>query len=322
MSGALTLLLPLAQPLGLLLLAPGFAGVEGWLRSRLAGLAAPSPLQPYRDLVKLLGKDELRPGQAGRLFDAAAVLALGATLAAAVLVPALVEAPLPGAGGGAVALVGLLALARVARLLGALDGGRGLVALAAGRERALAMLVEPTLLLALLAAALVTGSTELARVVSSTLSRPAAVDLLPRLLGLAALALATLADTGRDRAGDAADRGPLLEAAGAALVAEHGGPRLALLELGAELRRLLLAVLVVNLFFPWGVATTLGPLALLVAAAALAAKLGLFALGAATLEIEVGRLRLVRAGDMAGAAFVLAVLALSFAVLAAPGSGP
>ena len=97
-------------------------------------------------------------------------------------------APELGLGSDALALLGLLALARFALAAAAWDTGSGFSLMGASRDLTLSVFVEATLALALAVAALTAGSTDLRVVVAGTAgadawSRPA--------LALAAVAFAT-----------------------------------------------------------------------------------------------------------------------------------
>ena len=96
-----------------------------------------------------------------------------------------------------------------------------------------------------------------------------------------------------------------------AMLLEYSGRHLAFMEWGASIKQLVLMTLLVNVFFPVGLA---GPQA---SAAALAISVAAFllkllALSAAVVVVETtnAKMRLFRVPDLLSAAFVLATLAL------------
>src|SRR5438094_1797227 len=101
-----------------------------------------------------------------------------------------------------------------------------------------------------------------------------------------------------------------------AMVLEYSGPYLALVEWGAAVKLLVFLALAANLFVPWGIATSLAPLALTAGAATFAVKLALLAAAVATLETRVAKLRLFRVPELLSASFVLALLAVMSTFLA------
>jgi formate hydrogenlyase subunit 4 len=69
------------------------------------------------------------------------------------------------------------------------------------------------------------------------------------------------------------------------------------------------------MFAPWGVATTLTPVAVSVAVIALIAKLGALGLVVALLETRLAKLRLFRVPELLAVSFVLALLAVTSSFL-------
>jgi formate hydrogenlyase subunit 4 len=78
---------PFLQVLVIVAFGPLVQGAMKSLRARLQGRPGPSPLQPYRDLAKLWGKESIVPDEASPLFIAAPGIALGVALTLAAAVP-------------------------------------------------------------------------------------------------------------------------------------------------------------------------------------------------------------------------------------------
>src|SRR5205814_3214968 len=100
--------------------------------------------------------------------DLPAALALAATVTAAGLVPLTTTTAPIGAAGGALALVGLLLLARSAAALAALASGDALAARGVARAAVRGALLEPALLVALAAVSLGYGTAELGQIADGT----------------------------------------------------------------------------------------------------------------------------------------------------------
>jgi formate hydrogenlyase subunit 4 len=100
-----------------------------------------------------------------------------------------------------------------------------------------------------------------------------------------------------------------------AMVLEYSGRYLALVEWASALKLLVFFSLLANLFVPWGIATSLTPVALLVGLAALILKLLVLAAAVAVLETRVAKLRLFRVPELLSASFVLALLAVTSSFL-------
>ncbi len=140
------------QPVAILALAPLVQGTVNSLRARLQGRPGPSPLQPLRDLRKLLAKESLVAERGSWLLVAAPGLVLGIALTLAVLVPSFADSSALAVDAIAVALT--LAIGRFLLVLAALDTRSPFEAMAASREMTFAALSEAPLMLALIAGAI------------------------------------------------------------------------------------------------------------------------------------------------------------------------
>ena len=307
-------LVDLGQGLLALVLAPGLVGVVRWLKARLQNRRGAPPWQPYRELRKLFGKEVVMSTNASWLFRVAPYVVFGSTAAAAFLVPFLaVPRPLDVVGDLLV-LVYLLLLGTVWLALAGLDPGSAFGGMGASREVTVAALAEPTIALAIFALALGAGSTNLGQIVGRTLADPATALSPGHVLAFAALFVVMLAENGRLPVDNPATHLELTMIH-EAMVLEYSGRYLALLEWAAALKLLVFFALLGNLFVPWGVATTLAPGALGLAAGSLVAKFLALAVIVAVLETRVAKLRLFRVPELLSASFVLALLAVTSSFL-------
>jgi formate hydrogenlyase subunit 4 len=236
------------QLAGGLVLAPLLPGLVQHWKARLQGRRGPTPLQPYRELRRLWGKSVVAVDGAGPVYRLAPAVAAGSLATAVLLVPVAAQSPPLGVGNDALALIGLLALARFAVAAAAWDVENGFSLMGASRDLTIAVSVEATLVLSLAVAALVAHTTSLAGIIAGTAgtdvwSNPALA------LGAVAFALVVVAETGRQPV-DNPDthleltmihEGPLLE---------YGGRDLAFLQWGAAVRHWLVLVLATQVFLP------------------------------------------------------------------------
>ena len=299
----------------LVLLAPLLVGLTRQVRARLEGRAGPGIAQPWRDLRKLAAKERIRPRGTGPVFAVGPLVAVATVLVVALVGPFLTVAPALGGVGDLFAVVALLALGAVALTLAGLDTGTAFGGMGASRETTILALVEPTLLVAVLALSVRVGSTDLATIVASTLDDPARALSPVSLPAAVALALVIVAETGRLPV-DNPSTHLELTMVHEAMVLEYAGPDLALVELAAGLRLTVYLGIAANLFVPWGIATTTAPLALGIAALALVVKVGLLAGVLAAAEVFLAKLRLFRVPELLAGSFLLALLAVAAAFLA------
>src|SRR5687768_866772 len=125
------LMLQVALMLGL---APLLQGSIKSIKARWQNRRGPGPLQPYRDIAKLLARESVVSDQTSWVFRAAPAVYGGAILAAGLLVPTLSRRSAAAGIGDIVVFVGLLALARFALALAALDSASNFGGMGASRE--------------------------------------------------------------------------------------------------------------------------------------------------------------------------------------------
>ena len=258
-----------------LLLAPLFQGVMRRVTARIQSRQGPPLLQPYYDLLKLLGKEDIESGEAPLLQRLSAYFSLAVVLTLAWLVPMGLPAPLNGEGD-VILLIYLLTLSGVCTLIAGLAAGSTYSLLGVSREMMCMIALEPMFAVALLIGAVHTGSFRLDTVLGGSVYATAgfpwsgAILLAALLLGFQALVQRVPFDI--SEAETELMDGPLME---------YSGPKLALFRHAQMARLLLYSALFVNLFLPWG-ARLAGPLAWLLFWAKVSALVLLVTLVAAT----------------------------------------
>lgn len=298
------------QPLLVVAGAPVLVGVMRQLRARLEGRAGAGVGQPWRDLRKLLGKEAISPRGTSEVFRFAPLVLVGTTLVVAAATPLLTVTPPLSPIADLFAVVALLALGTVALALAGLDTGTAFGGMGASREMTIIALVEPTLLVSILALSVRVGSTDLGTIVNSTLHDPARVISPVSLLAAVALVVVIIAENGRLPV-DNPSTHLELTMVHEAMVLEYAGPDLALVELASAMRLTVFLGLLASLFAPWGIATEVGLLTLGLATVALAAKVLLLGAVLAIGEVFLAKLRLFRVPELLAGSFLLAVLAVA-----------
>jgi formate hydrogenlyase subunit 4 len=133
-----------------LLLSPLLEGIMRKLRARIHSRIGPPIVQPYYDLLKLLGKEDLKAGDPWLSF--APILALASTLTASLLIPLGGEPPLGWAGDLLVFLY-LVGLSAVAVVFMGMGSWSPYGFLGSAREMMIYLIVEPVLFISLITAA-------------------------------------------------------------------------------------------------------------------------------------------------------------------------
>jgi formate hydrogenlyase subunit 4 len=241
-----------------LLLAPLYEGIMRKLKAALHSRIGPPITQPFLDLAKLLGKEDLRVVP-GTLYAAAPAITLGSVLTLALLVPMGTRPPL-GAAGDVVVLLYVAAMSAVLLMLTAFAASGPYGAVGGSREMMILLSVEPVLAVTLVVGALKSGSlatlgildwqVENGPTVSMAIAGIWQVENGPTVsMAIAGIAffLALQAQAGK-LPFDVAEADQ--EVMGGPLV-EQSGPRLALFRWALWSKQLLFAILLVELFLPW-----------------------------------------------------------------------
>lgn len=304
-----TALAGLVQVLGTTIAAPLIPGLTQTLKARLQGRRGASPLQPYRELARLVRKSVVDPVGSGPLYRAAPAVVVGAVVLACLLVPVAGRAPGWPVGHDAFVLFGLLALARFAIAASAWDTGSGFALQGASRDLAIGVAVEALLVLTLASAAIEASTTDL-RGMARASAGLGVWDDPAQALALAAFLLVVVAETGRQPV-DNPDthleltmihEGPLLE---------YAGRDLAYLQVAAAARHWLVLGLAAAIFLPhpasFGWALALLPVAII----ALSASLALC-------ETLVVKMRILLVPRLLGAGAGLALVAVLIRLIELP----
>lgn len=300
------------QLIMLLALAPFIVGVIRKVKARLQCRRGAGLFQPYADLAKLFRKQPVRSSTTSWIFTAAPYIVFASTVAAGLLMPVFLSHTPLNFAGNIIALVYLLALGTFFLILAGLDAGSAFGGMGSSREAIVATLAEPAMMLSILAIALTAGSTNLSTIVHQSALLEGVVLAPPaHLMALAAMFIVILAETGRVPVDNPATHLELTMIHEAMLL-EYSGRYLALMEWAAGIKLLVLLTLIVNVFAPWGIATSLAPAALATGTAVYVLKVAGLAVVIGVIESMFAKLRLFRVPELLGAAFILALLALVF----------
>ncbi|MBS0365734.1 MAG: NADH-quinone oxidoreductase subunit H [Proteobacteria bacterium] len=305
----MALITQLLQIVSALAAAPLFIGWVNQCRAWLGNRSAPSVWLPYRSLRKLFHKEAVIAEGASPLFRVTPYVVFGAMTLAAAIIPSMgTRLPLTLAAD-AIALVGLLATARVFQSLAAIDIGTAFGTLGARREMMVGFLAEPALLMVIFVASLISATTALPAIAESLATR--SFGLYPSLAFTAvAFTMVLLAENARIPIDNPATHLELTMIHEAQLL-EYSARHLALMEWAAALKLFNYACIGFALFVPWGVSTRAGgPAALFASIPLLALKLMVAGAALAVIETVSAKLRVFRAPEFLGFAFVFAVLGL------------
>ncbi|MET3704715.1 respiratory chain complex I subunit 1 family protein [Citrobacter sp. UYEF32] len=295
-------LFALCQAAFLLALTPLFTGISRQIRARMHSRQGPGVLQDYRDLQKLLKRQEVAPASSGMMFRVMPWVLLSSMLVVAMTLPLFVRtSPFAGAGD-LITLIYLFALFRFFFALSGLDTGSPFSGIGASRELTLGILVEPMLILSLLELALLAGSTNIGAI--STTLAAGWVSPVATLLAMLACGFACFIEMGKipfdvAEAEQELQEGPLTE---------YSGAGLALVKWGIGLKQVVMASLFLALFFPFGNAGSLTVGAMLLSLVITLVKLLVVFVIASVVENSLARGRFLLTHHLTWLGFSLAAL--------------
>ena len=312
-ASATHLLANFAQFVFLLALAPLAEGILTKLEERIQGKQGPSIFQVYRDIRKLLHKEERVSRRSTWLFRFAPVIGFAMPLFVVLLVPALTTFPLTFAFMGDMVAAGFfLALAGFFGALAAMDTGNPYGPIGASRSRMVGFMVEPVFMMVFFSVSYAANSTIPYIVNQQWVAHGWASFLDPsHVLVMVAFVLIILADEARipvDSPSGHVEIAMISHSKGL----EYSGRGAALMKWGSAMKLMLLTMIFVNvLVAPYGLADHVSVSALAVAALWVFLKVVAFLAVLAGIEMSLAKLRLFRISEFVGAAFVICLLAMT-----------
>jgi formate hydrogenlyase subunit 4 len=178
----------------------------------------------------------------------------------------------------------------------------------ASREMTFAALTEPAMLMSIFVLSIAAHSTNMTAMIDTVLN--SSLGLRPSLaFALAALVMVAIAETGRIPVDNPATHLELTMVH-EAMILEYSGRYLALIEWANQIKLLLFATLLLNLFFPWGMAVDANAMSMSIAAGAWLFKLLVLYSLLALFETWMAKMRIFRVPEYLGLAFLLAILGM------------
>jgi len=225
-----------------LLLSPLCEGVMRKLRATIHSRIGPPITQPYWDLFKLLGKEDLRT-TGGRVYASVPAITLASVLLLALLVPMGAAAPLAFAGD-LIVVIYVAAISSVLMMLTGFASSSPYASIGSSREMMMLLSVEPIMAIALSVGAFKARTLTLGGIAGWQAQNGPSISM---VIGGIAFFLALQAVAGK-LPFDIAEADQ--EIMGGLLV-EQSGPRLALFRWTIWAKQFVLAFLLVEVFFPW-----------------------------------------------------------------------
>lgn len=301
----------IATPLHLLLLfvlPPLLLGVINKTKAIFAGRVGAPFLQPYYDIGKLLRKGMVISSTTTWVFVAGPIVSLAVAVVAGLLIPLGNVGPVLSFTGDFLLFAYLFALARFFTVSAALDTGSPFEGMGSAREVTFAVLTEPALFFAFLALARLSKSLSLSGMFSIGSTPAFSVgNAAPLVLVVVGLFIVLLAENCRLPVDDPTTHLELTMIH-EAMVLDHSGPLLGLIEYGSSVKLFVLESLVLNLVLPLATLPVwLGAAIWVVGLLAVSAVVGVIESSMARLRMSRVPTLLIAAILLCGSAFVMLV---------------
>jgi len=267
-----------------------------------------SIFQPYYDLLKLVRKDEVVSDQASWIFRVCLWVNFAAMATAAFFIPVfLVYTPF-GMVGDLLLVVGLFALGRFFTMLAGLDVASSFGGLGSSREMMISALLEPALFLSIFVVAITYGGTNLSTMIGASSN----TSFLPHpqiIFAAIGLFIIILGETGRLPFDNPATHLELTMVH-ETMILEYSGKSLALMEWSQSIKQIILFTLMVNIFVPWGISSSILISSLAVGFLTFIGKISLFGIFVAISESSVAKWRLFRIPDLISIAIATSMIGI------------
>jgi formate hydrogenlyase subunit 4 len=234
-----------------LLVAPLCQGVLRKVTASIQSRQGPPILQPYYDLLKLLGKEDIESGDSPLMQRFAVYLSLATVLAVACFVPMGFSAPMQWEGD-AILLIYMLTLSGICTMLAGLAAGSTYSLVGISRQMMIMIVLEPLFAVAIIIGAVHTRSFRLDTVLSGSVyvsdGFPWSGLLILAVILLAFQALVERMPFDISEAETEIMEGPLME---------YSGPKLAMFKYASMVKLVVYSALFVAMFTPWGMGFSL-----------------------------------------------------------------
>lgn len=304
-------LITILQAVLFISLSPLLAGWIKAIKCLLQNRRPPSLFQPYRNLIKLILKQVIVPKEASWIFRFAPYIIFNVLVVSSFIVPLFYINPSPTSNfviGDVIVLIGLFALGRFFLVLAGMDIGTTFGGMGSSREMMISSLAEPSALLVLFTLSMTASSTNIPVIMAYLVTSGFIVS--PSFIfALFGFTMIAMAETGRIPIDNPATHLELTMTH-EAMILEYSGRYLALIEWASQIKLMLYFVLISNIFFPWGIATTLSIQNLAGGFLIIIFKLALCGLILGIAETSMAKMRLFKAPYFLGTAFILCLLAI------------
>lgn len=290
------------------LVSPFFIGMTKKLKAQFQNRQGASVFQPYKDLWKLLHKDEVMSNDASVIFHIAPFIVFSVTIIVGASIPLFAHFIKNALTGDMLLIVYTLAIGTFFLALAGFDIGGAFGGFGSSREMTISALAEGGLIFSFLTVALINHSSNLFTIAASNPFMHSHY-FLSLTLAMGGFFIVLLAETARypfDNPATHLELTMMHEA----MILEYSGKRLALMEWAAANKLVIFSALLGNLFFPFGLATSTNIVSLIIGVSSFMFKGAVVSIIIALIESSIAKFRFFRLPDLLMVSFILNIIAI------------
>jgi formate hydrogenlyase subunit 4 len=294
------------------IVSPLFMSLIKKVKARAQRRSGPPLLQTYYNIMKLMRKETVYSTNSSWVIRVTPYVNVAVMVAAALCVPLAVIPDPPMGFGNIILFLYLLALARFFMALAGLDAGSTFGGMGASREMSISSVVEPITVIVFAALSFTLKTFNIHEMFRSAVQSTPLADPAFILISIP-LFIVLIVETARVPV-DNPETHLELTMIHEAMLLEYSGRDLALMELSAAIKQTLLMGIIINILFPWGLATGTGLADIAVGVAAFTVKSLAFAAFIGLFESSIAKTRLFALPSLFMVAFFLSVITILLGV--------
>ncbi len=295
-----------------IIISPFYGSVIKRVKAAVQRRRGPPLLQPYYNILKLMRKETVYSVNSSQIMRVTPYINLTVMVVASLCVPlAFIPQPVLGLGN-VILFLYLLGLARFFMSLAGLDAGSTFGGMGSSREMSISSVIEPITVIVFTALSFTIKTLNLHEMFLKASSSLMSFDPAFVLISIP-LFIVLIVETARIPV-DNPETHLELTMIHEAMLLEYSGKDLAMMELSHAMKQTLLMAVLINILFPWGIATQLtlaavvaGVLAFILKAFVLAVFIGLF-------ESSLAKTRLFGLPSLFMTSFFLSIITLFLGV--------
>jgi len=294
-----------------LLLSPLYISLIKKVKAIIQGRKGPGIFQTYRNLLKLLKKESVYSYNSSVIMRVAPFVDFTASLLLVFFIPLFYLPAGSTIFGNIILFLYTLMVAKFFIALSGLDAGSTFGGMGSSREMSISAIIEPTLIIIFTALAISFNSINFFEIINGAISSQNHIFLWLLFVPFILVFLTESARVPIDNPETHLELTMIHEA----MILEQSGKNLALIELSSAIKQMLFMGIIINLFFPIGITTSLAASAIFLAIMAFIIKSAFFAVGIGVIESYVAKLRLFRLPNLFAISYFLSLTAILIEVL-------